>query len=217
MKFKKYALSLLVLGVCFSGSMNVSFANENSEPTDTKAIIQKQISAFDELDKKIREDRSETIKPGKKQFKSVQSEEGTYPTKTGSVLVTRDGFLDKLVGHACIVYNSSSTVESFPGSGVGTYPNDWNTRYNVVYGTEVNKASTDQNQSAASYAYEHIGSPYNWNFLNPDTTDSFYCSQLVYQAYKQTSGIDLNYNGGMVVPIDLVNSDLTDLVYTKGV
>lgn len=217
MKLKKYALSLLVLGVCFSGSMNISFANENSEPTDTKSIIQKQISEFDKLDKQIREDRSETINQGKKQLKSVQSEEGTYPTKTGSILVTRDGFLDKLVGHACIVYNSATTVESMPNTGVGTYANDWNTRYNAVYGLEVNKASTDQNESAASYAYEHIGNPYNWNFLNPDTTNSFYCSQLVYQSYKQTSGINLNYNGGIIFPIDIVNSDLTDLVYTKGV
>lgn len=217
MKLKKYALSVVVLGLCFSSSMNISFANEKSEPDNTKTIIQKQVSAFDELDKKIREDRSETIKPGKKQFKSVQSEKETYPTKTGSVLVTRDGFLDKLVGHACIVYNSATTVESMPNTGVGTYANDWNTRYNTVYGLEVNKASIDQNESAASYAYEHIGNPYNWNFFNPDSTDSFYCSQLVYQSYKQTSGINLNYNGGIIFPIDIVNSDLTDLVYTKGV
>ena len=37
----------------------------------------------------------------------------------------------------------------------------------------------------------HIGKPYNLNFLNAETEESFYCSQLIYKAYQQV-GIDLN-------------------------
>ena len=40
------------------------------------------------------------------------------------------------------------------------------------------------------------GKPYNINFLNSDTDDAFYCSQLAYRAYL-TNGIDLNTNRGV--------------------
>jgi len=43
----------------------------------------------------------------------------------------------------------------------------------------------------ASYALTQVGKPYNLNFLNAETEESFYCSQLAYKAYKQV-GIDLN-------------------------
>lgn len=43
----------------------------------------------------------------------------------------------------------------------------------------------------AQYVLAQIGKPYNLNFLNPETEDAFYCSQLIYKAY-QTIGIDMN-------------------------
>jgi hypothetical protein len=43
----------------------------------------------------------------------------------------------------------------------------------------------------ASYCLAQVGKPYNLNFLNPETEDAFYCSQLAYKAYQQI-GIDLN-------------------------
>lgn len=45
--------------------------------------------------------------------------------------------------------------------------------------------------SVAKYVIAQIGKPYNLNFLNAETEDSFYCSQLAYKAY-QTIGINLN-------------------------
>ncbi len=45
--------------------------------------------------------------------------------------------------------------------------------------------------SIATYTLAQIGKPYNLNFLNPDTEEAFYCSQLAYKAY-QSIGIDLN-------------------------
>jgi len=45
--------------------------------------------------------------------------------------------------------------------------------------------------SVAEYCLAHLGRPYNLNFLNPETDDAFYCSQLAYKAYKHI-GIDLN-------------------------
>jgi hypothetical protein len=43
----------------------------------------------------------------------------------------------------------------------------------------------------AEYCLVQVGKPYNLNFLNPETEDRFYCSQLAYKSYQQI-GIDLN-------------------------
>jgi hypothetical protein len=43
----------------------------------------------------------------------------------------------------------------------------------------------------AEYCLAQVGKPYNLNFLNPETEDAFYCSQLAYKAYQQI-GFDLN-------------------------
>ena len=45
--------------------------------------------------------------------------------------------------------------------------------------------------TVANYSLAQVGKPYNLNFLNAETENSFYCSQLVYKAYQQV-GIDLN-------------------------
>jgi hypothetical protein len=46
-----------------------------------------------------------------------------------------------------------------------------------------------------SFLLNQIGKPYNWNFLDPDQKDSFYCSQLAYVAYKRI-GINLDTISG---------------------
>lgn len=43
----------------------------------------------------------------------------------------------------------------------------------------------------AKYCLAQIGKPYNLNFMNSESEDSFYCSQLAYKAYQQV-GINLN-------------------------
>jgi len=43
----------------------------------------------------------------------------------------------------------------------------------------------------AQYCLSQVGKSYNLNFLNADTDEAFYCSQLAYKAYQQV-GIDLN-------------------------
>ena len=45
--------------------------------------------------------------------------------------------------------------------------------------------------AVAEYVLAHVGKPYNLNFLNSETDEAFYCSQLAYKAY-QTIGINLN-------------------------
>jgi hypothetical protein len=45
-------------------------------------------------------------------------------------------------------------------------------------------------QSVADFCLDHVGKPYNTNFLNLVTNEAFYCSQLIYLAYRQ-AGINL--------------------------
>ena len=43
----------------------------------------------------------------------------------------------------------------------------------------------------AAFALAQVGKSYNLNFLNSDTDEAFYCSQLIYRAYLRC-GINLN-------------------------
>ena len=55
-------------------------------------------------------------------------------------------------------------------------------------------AEQDEHEMRArvsAYCLAQVGKPYNLNFLNAETEESFYCSQLAYKAYQQI-GIDLN-------------------------
>lgn len=55
--------------------------------------------------------------------------------------------------------------------------------------------------------------------LNVDTRSKFYCSQLVWAAYKDALGIDLNTStyGAAVHPLELVNSTHTVTYYVSGI
>ncbi|NLM18233.1 MAG: hypothetical protein GX221_10995 [Candidatus Riflebacteria bacterium] len=41
-------------------------------------------------------------------------------------------------------------------------------------------------EGAISYAYEQLGKPYDYGFTDSDGDKAFYCSELVYKAYKST-------------------------------
>jgi hypothetical protein len=51
-------------------------------------------------------------------------------------------------------------------------------------------------ESVAAFCLAQVGKPYNINFLDSSTEDSFYCSQLAYRAYLK-NGIDLNTGNGV--------------------
>jgi hypothetical protein len=48
----------------------------------------------------------------------------------------------------------------------------------------------------AGYCLAQLGKPYNLNFLNSETEEAFYCSQLAYKAYQQ---IGINLNTGLAM------------------
>jgi len=61
-----------------------------------------------------------------------------------------------------------------------------------IDGLEVSEEEqAEMRAQVAKYCLAQVGKPYNLNFLNAETEESFYCSQLAYKAYQQI-GIDLN-------------------------
>lgn len=69
-------------------------------------------------------------------------------------------------------------------------------------------------KAAAAWAEKQVPKPYNWNFLNKNTEDKFYCSQLVWKAW-QKQGIDIekgSFPNAAITPADIVNSSNTYLV-----
>ena len=77
------------------------------------------------------------------------------------------------------------------------------TLYGVAYPLRDKTFSEDGKakirKSVADYclAQAEAGKPYNFNFLDSQTDDAFYCSQLAYKAYLRH---DIDLNSGRGVP-----------------
>lgn len=71
----------------------------------------------------------------------------------------------------------------------------FDTFYGVVSPIDGLQASPEEEiemrSQVAAYCLAQVGKPYNLNFLNIETEEAFYCSQLAYKAYQQV-GINLN-------------------------
>jgi hypothetical protein len=70
-------------------------------------------------------------------------------------------------------------------------------------------SEADHATAARDFAYRQMGKPYSITSLKTDLR-SFYCSKLVWAAWRYTSGLDLDADGGIWVwPVDLINSPRT--------
>lgn len=142
---------------------------------------------------------------------------GSYPTRKGVILVTSDAYKGIIpTGHAAIVYSRSRVIESL-SDGVQYGPNDWDSSKTECWGVSCGATSVSQDESTVTYivVHDYIGKPYNINFYDVDTRERFYCSQLVWAAYKDMLGIDLNTSqyGRAIHPLELVNTDRTVTIY----
>ncbi|MEW9077243.1 YiiX/YebB-like N1pC/P60 family cysteine hydrolase [Terrisporobacter glycolicus] len=237
---KKFLLTIMSALMISIPITTKSFALEESQQNTEvdQKTIQEQQDFFDELDKQIQSNPDKMIESDKQDDvqkestvrtkRSLSSSKKAYPTRSGVILVTSDGKSGRILGHAGIILDKKTTIESFPASGLAAdsgkakngvhyYKNNWRYIYNKVYGLSVKNTSKATDASAAGYAKYYIGRPYNWNFADIETNKKFYCSQLVYKAYKHKAHKDLNYGGGPVHPIDLVKSKHTSIIYSKGV
>ena len=155
---------------------------------------------------------------------------GTYPTQPGRILVTSDSVSRLLpTGHAAIVLDKNNVIEART-KGVVKGKNNWSKAKKEVWGVQVlqkkNGAplSAAKQKKAVNWCKKHIGKDYNFNYLNTSTRSRFYCSQLIWAAYKDNYKIDLNtssfagwYTGygyaNPVHPLELVSTKWTKQVY----
>lgn len=76
----------------------------------------------------------------------------------------------------------------------------FDTFYGVAFPLHEQGLSTgeefEMRSTVAKYCLAQVGKPYNLNFLNAETEEAFYCSQLAYKAYEQ---IGINLNTGLAM------------------
>lgn len=116
------------------------------------------------------------------------------------------------------IYNDKDAEGNFSLKNTrATGPNDWNTSKTSCYGISVKGTTVDEDNEASNWCYRQLGKPYNYNYFNVSTRKKFYCSQLVWAAFKDNYGIDLDTSdfGDAVHPMELVNSSKTYTIYKK--
>lgn len=226
MKIKKFSIILSAVFIAASiGSVTVN-AKAN---TDVMSVNQQNLlkQGQTKVDKAYNlfintEKNKKIIYKDKKAVKTnginLMESSGTYPTRSGVILVTSDSnTLGIHYGHAGIVWNPSTTVESM-SDGVQRLPNIWNSRYNNVQGISVSDTTSEQDEKASDWCDDQVGKPYNWNFFNTSTRSKFYCSQLVWAAYKDLYNINIDSKSsipGVIIPVDLPNQPNVYNVYVK--
>ena len=230
----KLAVSLLVSLVLLSSPIIAKAAPNNfgmPPGFDWKAERERELRIFDECSKKLRSksngsNSSDNVKLGNFALGEYRPYKTFSPDiHKGYALVTKDGSSkgssSSFIGHAGLVYKSDSTVESSPHEG-GVYigkSEDWvgldsngQRKKRTLYILEC--LYTSDPSPAADYAYSQIGKPYNWNFFDRETTDSFYCSQLVWRSYLDGCNINLCPGAwNFVSPSDILYSDRLNIMY----
>ena len=142
---------------------------------------------------------------------------GEYPMRQGAVLVTSDKYKGVVPsGHAAIIWRYDTVVESLE-QGVTWGPNDWNTSKSTVYGLTVLGTSQADDSQAALWCLNQEGKPYNWDFFNIERRDAFYCSQLVWAAFRDLHGVDIStdFAGAAIYPMELTTSPNVYINYKK--
>ena len=120
--------------------------------------------------------------------------------------------------HVAIVLDAAKGViaestAQLPGDMPGVRLVDWNkftSGYARVGVVRLKSPKADQLTKVTTWVAERKGKPYRWPFIQGlDKTDQsrFYCSQLVWLAFREVLKLDLDADKGMLVfPDDIYNS-----------
>ena len=121
-------------------------------------------------------------------------------------------------GHAGIIAAEPyyyATIEANRDKGVHVAYGDWMQKYTgTIWQVGVNSTSVQEDHLAAVSAAEHLHKKYKFPVML-DNRNEFYCSHLVYAAYKDATGVDLAVGKipGLILPYDLLNPDIVSLIY----
>lgn len=178
--------------------------------TDPKEL-QEIEEGYEEIDQKAIEDNAEIV-----DVEYSYRRPSPFYHKKGNILVTNHGETRfNIAGHAGIVFDSYNTIEAYDPVVIAKGNNFFLRKgYGRIWEAEVRQAD-GSNRAVADWALKQKGKPYNWKIWDINTRARFYCSQLVYAGYKDKCGIDLNKNGGIVYPTDLINHKMIKIIRVK--
>ncbi len=145
---------------------------------------------------------------------------GTWSWRDGVICVSDSDTLGFEHGHAGIVSASwaYTTTEALnKAEGVGTRYGEWYLREPSVrcYQCGVRSTSIEQDHAAAVVADQWAiqNKPYN-PLATVNQTNEFQCAQLVYEAYRVGTGVQLPHTSPWhIFPAELLHSTATDLIF----
>ncbi len=194
---------------------DAKLTNENKTPPFAQAEFKraeiltekaKKDNSFTEEEKKKAIEKLKKEAPEKaKQLERTLAVSGIYSLGTnGDVLVTYDNKTSGWNhGHTAIVrWDNNYIIEAMPTPGVRYHQNNWKSRFISERAFYVSGAAGSKYTNAARNAASRVGKPYAI-YTSKTSTDKYYCSKLVWQAWRG-QGWDLDADGGYwVFPVDL--------------
>lgn len=209
--FKKIIkLCTVVLSVSiYGGITNVIYAENNIYSNEI--IYSKEIT---EWQKEIEEKMSkEPIRPDIKNYSRAPM--GSWSWRAGVICINNSntsGFEHGHVGMIAPENYYNSIVEAVP-EGVRIEPGQWND--GKIWQVIVNTTTGEQDREAAQWAADKQGMPYHHNFVDTSPRDRFYCSHLVWAAYKDVTRVDIGKGRwlSIIFPYELMNTNDTTLIY----
>lgn len=136
----------------------------------------------------------------------------SYTLSKGDVVLSDFHIIKSPTRHAGMGINSYDLVEAMSGGVQINTLNSWKTRYNGYSILKVSVYWSSERTAAVDYALDQLGEPYNI-LASRDDTHQWYCSHLVWKAYK-LQGYDIESTWpqqgvGLITPGDLEESPLT--------
>ena len=225
-----YILSVLLI-ICFC--LNISA--ENDDNANETAV---ELGA----DEAFLHDKQRQLEWERQVWEKVDSMEPVGDFKTGSRSVGawswRDGVICVTDSYASVSFFNNGhagmmaiapyyykTVEANPQRSDGTggcveiCDGYWETRFSNgrLVQVGVTETTVQQDHDAAVWACNQIGKPYK--FWNNDMSrrDAFYCSHLIYAAYLDTCGVNLDTPAYAccIHPFEFLDNPKTTLIYER--
>lgn len=176
-----------------------------------KIIHSKEVA---EWEKDIEEKMAkEPIHPDVKNYSRAPM--GSWSWRAGVICINDSKTSGFEHGHAGMIAPDNyrySIVEAVP-EGVRIRPGQW--QDGKVWQVSVKGTTGAQDNAVAQWAATKEGNPYHANFVDTSPRDRFYCSHLVWAAYKDVTGTDIGEGRwlSIIFPYELMNTNDTTLIY----
>lgn len=110
------------------------------------------------------------------------------------------------VTHAILYTGWNCAIHSIADGVVTIHLHDLLCEYDTMVVLRHKKANRSKIKKAISYAFDKIGKPYNFEFNLKK--DRFYCTELVYHAFKSAGlEIEIKNKNKIIRPVDLIGKD----------